>query len=211
MLDACLEQIAQQDPTFNAMCHVDETGARDAAWLSEARWHRGDPLGPLDGVPVAIKDLLPVAEMPIRYGSAASEDQVVDDDAPSVGHLRQSGAVLIGKTCTAEHGWKAVTDSPLTGITRNPWNRNLTSGGSSGGSAVAVATGMAALALGGDEGGSIRIPSSFCGISGLKPTFGRVPLHQPALLRNMEPCRPDGAQCCGPGARHERAGPTGRP
>ena len=180
VLDACLEQIAQHDPTFNAMCHVDEAGARGAARLSEARWHRGEPLGPLDGVPVAIKDLLPVAGMPIRYGSAASEDHVVDDDAPSVNHLRRRGAVLIGKTCTAEHGWKAATDSPLTGITRNPWNRDLTSGGSSGGSAVAVATGMATLALGGDEGGSIRIPSSFCGISGLKPTFGRVPLHQPA-------------------------------
>ena len=179
-LEACLDQVRHHNDTFNALCHVDATGARQAAEESASRWRAGAPLGPLDGVPVAIKDLIPVAGMPLRYGSQASDDIPVDHDAPSVTHLRRSGAVILGKTCTAEHGWKAVTDSPLTGITRNPWNRELTSGGSSGGSAVAVATGMVPLALGGDEGGSIRVPASFCGIAGLKPTFGRVPLHQPA-------------------------------
>ena len=124
--------------------------------------------------------LTPVADMPLRYGSLTSGDEPTEKDAPSINHLRKSGAVILGKTCTAEHGWQAVTDSPLSGITRDPWNPELTSGGSSGGSAVAVATGMAALALGGDEGGSIRVPASFCGIAGLKPIYGRVPLHQSA-------------------------------
>jgi len=179
-LDACLAQISQHNGTFNAFCHVDEAGARKAADGSARRWRAVKPLGPLDGVPVAIKDLIPVAGMPLRYGSLASDDAPVGEDAPAVAHLRHSGAVIVGKTATAEHGWKAVTDSPLTGITRNPWNPDLTAGGSSGGSAVAVATGMVPLALGGDEGGSIRVPSSFCGIAGFKPTFGRVPLHQPA-------------------------------
>ena len=118
--------------------------------------------------------------MLLRYGSLTSGDEPTEKDAPSINHLRKSGAVILGKTCTAEHGWQAVTDSPLSGITRDPWNPELTSGGSSGGSAVAVATGMAALALGGDEGGSIRVPASFCGIAGLKPIYGRVPLHQSA-------------------------------
>ena len=183
-LDACLEQIARHDGAYNALCHVDETGARASAEASAGRWAKGATLGPLDGAPTVIKDLVPVAGMPVRFGSLASDDKPAREDAPSVAHLRNAGAVLIGKTCTSEHGWKAVCDSPLTGITRNPWNREMTSGGSSGGSAVAVATGMAALALGGDEGGSIRIPSSFCGIAGLKPTFGRVPLHQPAYCGN---------------------------
>jgi aspartyl-tRNA(Asn)/glutamyl-tRNA(Gln) amidotransferase subunit A len=179
-LEACLEQVASHNATFNALCHIDEAGARASAEASAKRWRAGDVLGPLDGVPTVVKDLIPVAGMPLRYGSLSSDDAPVTQDAPSATHLRKSGAVILGKTCTAEHGWKAVTDSPLTGITRNPWNPDLTSGGSSGGSAVAVATGMAALALGGDEGGSIRVPASFCGVAGLKPTFGRVPLHQPA-------------------------------
>lgn len=180
-LEACLGQIERLDGTLNAMAHVARDSARAEAKASEARWRKGAPLGALDGVPVAVKDLIPVAGMPLRYGSAASDPEPVAEDAPSVTHLRNAGAVITGKTNTAEHGWKGVCDNPLTGITRNPWNTDLTPGGSSGGSGVAVATGMAALALGGDEGGSIRIPSSFCGIAGLKPTWGRVPLHQPAV------------------------------
>ena len=181
VLEACLAQIERHDGRLNAMAHVAADSARVAARESAQRWAQGRPLGPLDGVPVAVKDLIPVAGMPLRYGSAASDDGPVAQDAPSVTNLRRAGAVITGKTNTAEHGWKGVCDNPLTGITRNPWNPELTPGGSSGGSGVAVATGMAALALGGDEGGSIRIPASFCGIAGLKPTWGRVPLHQPAV------------------------------
>ncbi len=183
-LDACLAQVTRYDGTYNALCFVDEAGARVSAEASAKRWSKSEALGPLDDIPTVIKDLIPVAAMPVRYGSLASDDGPAREDAPSVTHLRNGGAVLLGKSCTSEHGWKAVCDSPLTGITRNPWNRELTSGGSSGGSAVAIATGMTALALGGDEGGSIRIPCSFCGIAGQKPTFGRVPLHQPAYCGN---------------------------
>lgn len=179
-LEACLAQVGRLDGRLNAMVHVAADSARAEAVAAEGRWRRGEPLGLLDGVPVAVKDLIPVAGMPVRYGSLASDEGPAAEDAPSVAHLRRSGAVIVGKTCTSEHGWKAVCNSPLTGFTRNPWNTDRTPGGSSGGSAVAVATGMAALALGGDEGGSIRIPSSFCGIAGLKPTWGRVPLQQPA-------------------------------
>jgi aspartyl-tRNA(Asn)/glutamyl-tRNA(Gln) amidotransferase subunit A len=181
VLDACLRQIERHDPGLNAMAHVATESARAEAAASEARWQRSAPLGPLDGVPVAVKDLIPVAGMPLRYGSAASDPDPVAEDAPSVTNLRKAGAVITGKTNTAEHGWKGVCDNPLSGVTRNPWNLDLTPGGSSGGSGVAVATGMAALALGGDEGGSIRIPASFCGIAGLKPTWGRVPLHPPMV------------------------------
>lgn len=181
VLEACLTQIERHDARFNVMAHVATESARMEAAASQVRWKQGAPLGPLDGVPVAVKDLIPVAGMPLRYGSAASDPEPVSEDAPSVTNLRKAGAVITGKTNTAEHGWKAVCDNPLTGITRNPWNPDLTPGGSSGGSGVAIATGMAALALGGDEGGSIRIPSSYCGIAGIKPTWGRVPLHQPAV------------------------------
>lgn len=179
-LECSLARIAALDGRLNAMAHVAAESARGEALASAHRWQSGNPLGPLDGVPVAVKDLIPVAGMPLRYGSLASSDVPVTEDASSVTHLRNSGAVIVGKTNTAEHGWKAVCRNELTGITRNPWNTERTPGGSSGGSAVAVASGMVALALGGDEGGSIRVPSSFCGIAGLKPTWGRVPLHQPA-------------------------------
>ena len=179
VLEGSLARIEALDGRLNAMAHVSRGSARAQAEASVRRWKSGKPLGPLDGVPVAVKDLIPVAGMPLRYGSLASSDVPVLEDAPSVSHLRNSGAVIVGKTTTAEHGWKAVCRNELTGITRNPWNTECTPGGSSGGSAVAVATGMVALALGGDEGGSIRVPSSFCGIAGLKPTWGRVPLHQP--------------------------------
>lgn len=180
VLECSLARIETLDGRLNAMAHVSPQSARNEAEASAQRWKSGKPLGPLDGVPVAVKDLIPVAGMPLRFGSLASSDVPVLEDAPSVSHLRNGGAVIVGKTTTAEHGWKAVCRNDLTGVTRNPWNTECTPGGSSGGSAVAVATGMVALALGGDEGGSIRVPSSFCGIAGLKPTWGRVPLHQPA-------------------------------
>ena len=196
VLEACLAQIERLDGKLNAMAHVAPESARAEAQASRARWARGEPMGPLDGVPVAVKDLIPVAGMPLRYGSAASDPDPVDWDAPSVSNLRKAGAVITGKTNTAEHGWKGVCDNPLTGITRNPWNPDLTPGGSSGGSGVAVATGMATMALGGDEGGSIRIPSSFCGIAGLKPTWGRVPLHPPMVCGTWSHVGPMARSVC---------------
>ena len=146
------------------------------ARASEARWQSGEPAGPLDGVPVAIKDLLVTKGWPTLRGSTAIDPAGPwDDDAPVVAALRRSGAVIPGKTTTPELGWKGVTDSALTGVTRNPWDPAKTPGGSSGGSSAALAAGMVPLALGTDGGGSIRIPCAFCGLPGLKPTFGRVP------------------------------------
>ena len=136
------------------------------------------PRGRLDGVPTAIKDLLLTAGWPtLRCSKAIDRAQPWDEDAPAVARLREHGAVLLGKTTTPEFGWKGVTDSSLTGITRNPWNPERTPGGSSGGSAVAVACGMATLAIGTDGGGSIRIPAGFTGVFGIKPSFGRVPAY----------------------------------
>ncbi|HET8744636.1 MAG TPA: amidase, partial [Ramlibacter sp.] len=130
----------------------------------------------LDGVPVSIKDLLLTKGWPTLRGSKAVDPKGPwHDDAPATARLREQGALLIGKTTTPEFGWKGVTDSALTGITRNPWNPEKTPGGSSGGAAAAVAAGMGPLAVGTDGGGSIRIPCSFTGLFGIKPSFGRVP------------------------------------
>jgi aspartyl-tRNA(Asn)/glutamyl-tRNA(Gln) amidotransferase subunit A len=133
-------------------------------------------LSPLDGVPVAVNDLLLTKGWPTRRGSLTVDPEGPwADDAPGVARLREAGAVLIGKTTTPEFGWKGTTDGPLTGVTRNPWNKAKTPGGSSGGSAAVLAARFAPLALGTDGGGSIRIPAGFCGVFGLKPSFGRVP------------------------------------
>ncbi len=177
LTQAVLERIDQHNQRYNAYCLVDAESAIAQAKASEERWFRSEPLGVLDGVPTAIKDLTLTRGWPTLRGSLAiNPNQDWRDDAPVVERLRRSGAVLVGKTTTPELGWKGVTDSPLTGITRNPWDESRTSGGSSGGSAVAVVLGMATLAVGTDGGGSIRIPAGFCGCVGLKPTFGRVPM-----------------------------------
>ena len=173
---AVLDRIEEFDSDVNAFCLVDGAGAMDAARTSETRWQRGEPIGLVDGVPTTIKDLVLTAGWPTLRGSLAiARDQDWSDDAPVTARLREHGAVLLGKTTTPEFGWKGVTDSALTGITRNPWNTDLTPGGSSGGAAAACALGLGALHVGSDGGGSIRIPAGFTGIFGLKATFGRIP------------------------------------
>ena len=173
---AVLDGIEAFDSQVNAFCVVDSARAMDAARASEARWQRGAPMGLVDGVPATIKDVVLSAGWPTLRGSlAVPRDQDWNDDAPVTARLREHGAVLIGKTTTPEFGWKGVTDSGLTGITRNPWNTDLTPGGSSGGAAAACALGLGALHIGTDGGGSIRIPAGFTGVFGLKTTFGRVP------------------------------------
>jgi aspartyl-tRNA(Asn)/glutamyl-tRNA(Gln) amidotransferase subunit A len=175
---ACLAQIARHEPALNAMSRVDEAGAIRAAKDSGRRWAKGKPLSAIDGVPVLIKDLLLVKGWPTLRGSRTIDPhQAWDQDAPAVARLKEAGAVLLGATTTPEFGWKGVTDSPLTGITRNPWDTTKTPGGSSGGSAAAIAAGYAPLSLGTDGGGSIRIPCGFSGIFGLKPSYGRVPAY----------------------------------
>jgi aspartyl-tRNA(Asn)/glutamyl-tRNA(Gln) amidotransferase subunit A len=172
----CLAQIERHERHINAMVEIRPEEALSAARESEKRWMKGEPQGPVDGVPTLIKDLLLVRGWPTLRGSRTiAKDQAWDQDAPSVARLRECGAVFLGSTTTPEFGWKGVTDSPLTGITRNPWDITKTPGGSSGGSSAAAAAGYAPLTLGTDGGGSIRIPAGFTGIFGHKPSFGRVP------------------------------------
>ncbi|MDH3712613.1 MAG: amidase [Gammaproteobacteria bacterium] len=173
--DVC-SRIDKHNPRLNAYCLLDEDKFIAAARESEKRWHKREPLGLLDGVPVSIKDIILTKGWPTLRGSLlVDKQQAWDENAPSTARLLEHGALLVGKTTTPEFGWKAVTDSPLTGITRNPWNPEMTAGGSSGGAVAAVAAGMCALALGTDGGGSIRIPAGFSGLFGIKPSFGRVP------------------------------------
>ncbi len=176
--EACLGRIEALDAEINAFCHIDGATSLAQAEASQQRWMDGEPLSPLDGVPVAIKDLLVTKGWPTRRGShTVDPNAYIDTDAPTVARLREAGAVFIGKTTTPEFGWKGATDSPLTGITRNPWNKAKTSGGSSGGSSSALAARFCPLALGTDGGGSIRIPAAFTNTYGLKPSFGRVPAY----------------------------------
>jgi aspartyl-tRNA(Asn)/glutamyl-tRNA(Gln) amidotransferase subunit A len=170
-----LARLERYEGALNAFVLYDPDSAMAAARESEVRWQRGEPRGLLDGVPVALKDTLLTTGWPRRVGSRTiSPDQPWVEDSPAVARLREAGALFFGKTTTPEFGWKAMTDSPLTGVTRNPWNLARTPGGSSGGSAASVLAGICPLAVGSDAGGSIRIPASFCGIFGLKPSFGRV-------------------------------------
>ncbi|HYV87323.1 MAG TPA: amidase [Candidatus Polarisedimenticolia bacterium] len=172
---AALSRITRLNPRFNALCLVDEASSLAAAKASEARWMKGEAKGLVDGVPATVKDLLITKGWPTLRGSKAVDPkQSWDEDAPTVARLREEGAILLGKTTTPEFGWKGVTDSPLTGITRNPWDETKTPGGSSGGAAVAAACGMGALHLGTDGGGSVRIPAGFTGIFGLKQSYGLV-------------------------------------
>ena len=145
------------------------------AGQSEGRWAAGRPRGALDGVPCTVKDLVDVAGLPTRRGSRLTDAAPVAEDAPLVMGLRAEGAVVIGKTTTTEFGWKSPGDCPLHGITRNPWNPDHTPGGSSSGAAAAAGAAFGPLHVGTDAGGSVRIPAAWCGVVGLKPSFGRVP------------------------------------
>ena len=177
--ETALARLERFEPVLNAFQLVDAEGARAAAKASEDRWAQGAPAGPLDGVPLTIKDIVLTRGWPTLNGSLTVDpDQAWDVDCPSVARLRESGAVLLGKTTTPEFGWKGITDSPLGGVTRNPWNPAHSPGGSSGGAAAALAAGIGNLAHGTDGGGSIRIPASYSGLFGIKPSFGRVP-HAP--------------------------------
>lgn len=188
---AALGRIEELDADIQAFCLVDpETTLRSAA-ESEKRYRSGQPKGSVDGVPVAIKDLYLTPIWPTTRGSKTVDPALhMGKTAPAVAALERHGYVPLGKTTTSELGWKAVTDSPLHGTTRNPWDHQRTSGGSSGGSAAALAANMTPLALGTDAGGSIRIPAAFCGVVGFKPSFGEVPHWPPTPFGTLAQAGP---------------------
>ena len=174
--EQALARIEQLNPRLNAFWTVTADLAREQARAAETEIAKGEYRGPLHGVPVGLKDLIYTRGVRTTCGSKIMADFVPDADATVVEKLRQAGAVLIGKTALHEFAYGITNDNPHFGPTRNPWDPTRVPGGSSGGSAVAVATGMCYAALGSDTGGSIRIPASFCGVAGLKPTHGRVSL-----------------------------------
>ena len=172
------DTLSRQDalePQINAFVNRTPEQALAAAREAERAIGAGEG-GAIAGLPVSVKDLVPVAGVPWTFGSRPFADNVVDFDAPSVERIRQAGGCIIGKSTTSEFGCKAVCDSPLSGITRNPWDLTKTSGGSSGGAGASVAAGLTPFALGTDGGGSVRIPSALCGLFGIKAQFGRVPI-----------------------------------
>jgi aspartyl-tRNA(Asn)/glutamyl-tRNA(Gln) amidotransferase subunit A len=175
-VEAVLAAVERSQPTLNAFVTVTADAARAAARDAEAVLARGEATGPLHGVPVSIKDLIDVAGVRTTHGSHVFADNVASADGITPARLKAAGAIIIGKTTTPEFGHKGLTDSPLQGITRNPWALDRTPGGSSGGAAAAVAAGLAPLAVGTDGAGSIRGPAACCGIVGLKPTLGAIPM-----------------------------------
>src|SRR5262245_10184461 len=176
LMRAVLERIERLNPTLNCFCTVTAEAALASAKDAEQAVMRGGALGPLHGLPVSIKDLALTRGVRTAAGSFIYEHRVPDVDAPFVARLRAAGALVTGKTTTPEFGWVGLGDSPLTGSTRNPWNTAMNTGGSSAGAGAAAAAGLGPLHHGSDGAGSIRIPSAFCGIYGLKPSFGRVPM-----------------------------------
>jgi aspartyl-tRNA(Asn)/glutamyl-tRNA(Gln) amidotransferase subunit A len=178
---AVLERIVRHEPQVNAFACLDAEAALAAAARSEQRILAGAPLGELEGIPVSVKDLIDVRGFPTRKGSRTSSSQRTEHDAPVAARLREQGAILLGKITTSEFGLKGLGESPLTGITRNPWKLSRSTGGSSAGAVGAVAAGFGPIAIGTDGGGSIRVPSAYTGVVGLKPSFGRVATCPPLL------------------------------
>ena len=176
LIEASLARVEEVNPKINAFCFVYPEEARALAKRAEDAVMRGDALGPLHGVPIAVKDFTPTKGKTTTRGSVAFRDWVPDFDPVIVRRLRDAGSVLLGKTATAEFAFSSFTQSHLWGVTRNPWNLERTPGGSSGGSGAAVAAGCVALAEGSDMGGSVRIPAALCGIVGMKPSLGRIPM-----------------------------------
>lgn len=196
LITASLARIEEINPKFNAFAEVYGAEALALAKKAEISIRAGETPGPLHGIPVAIKDLTPVKDKTTTLGSRAFESNIARHDAWIVAALRRAGAIVVGKTTTPEFAYSSFTRSPLFGVTRNPWDASKTPGGSSGGSAVAVATGAVALAEGTDMGGSVRIPAAACGIVGFKPSLGRIPLDiLPSTFDNISHFGPLARSC----------------
>jgi aspartyl-tRNA(Asn)/glutamyl-tRNA(Gln) amidotransferase subunit A len=177
LTEATLARIEAVNPKLNAYCLVTADLARVLAREAEIAVMKAEPLGPLHGLPVSLKDVIFTKGIRTTGGSRLFAEAVPEEDSVAVGRLRAAGAVILGKTNTSEFAHKAITTNPMFGVTRNPWDLTLTPGGSSGGAAAAVASGLGPLALGTDGGGSVRIPAAFCNVFGFKPSYGRVPEH----------------------------------
>jgi aspartyl-tRNA(Asn)/glutamyl-tRNA(Gln) amidotransferase subunit A len=175
LLEVSLDRIAKFNGDLNAVCHLDADGARERAAEIDALVADGGDPGPFAGVPMGVKELAQARGFPDTHASVAYRDVVARDDCPEVARLRAGGAIITGLTTAPEFGIPSYTASPLHGVTRSAWNPERTPGGSSGGSAASVSSGMLPACTGSDGGGSIRIPSSYSGLPGMKPTFGRIP------------------------------------
>ncbi len=176
IVESCLARIERVNPPINAFVYVCGDRALDEARRLDRRIAAGEDPGALAWVPFGVKDLEDVAGLPTTFGSVPFRDHVAQTDSVQVRRLRAAGAICVGKTNTPEFGYTAFTKNRVFGVTRNPWNLERTPGGSSGGSAAAVAARLVPLATASDGGGSIRIPASFVGAFGMKPTFGRIPI-----------------------------------
>lgn len=177
VLEAVLHQVHRMNPLLNAICTLDEENAYAAAREAESQLMKAGSKKPLLGVPFVVKDMIATKGIQTTFGSKAYQNYLPDEDDISIVRLKAAGAILLGKTNTPEFAYEGVTQNKLFGVTKNPWDLEKTPGGSSGGSAAAVASGMSALAVGNDGGGSVRIPTCFCGLYGLKPSYGRIPLY----------------------------------
>lgn len=177
VMQATLRRIAALDGRVNAFATLGADRAMAQARQAEAALMGGGPIGRLHGLPTTIKDLAITKDLPTEFGSLILQGNQPTEDTPFVTRLQDAGAIVIGKTTTSEYGWKGVSQSPLTGITHNPWKHGYNAGASSAGAAAAAASGFGHLHQGSDGAGSIRMPSHFCGVFGLKPSFGRVPAY----------------------------------
>ncbi|ADB33670.1 Amidase [Kribbella flavida DSM 17836] len=187
VIDAVIARVEELEPKLAATYAFDPTAAREAAGGSEARWRRGEPAGPLDGVPVTVKENIATRGTPVPQGTAATELIPAIEDAPAAARLRAAGAVIFTKTTMPEYGMLSSGVSSFHPLTRNPWDLTKTAGGSSAGAAAAAAAGYGPIHLGTDIGGSIRLPAGWCGVVGLKPTHGRVAVGTPYPGRAIGP------------------------
>ncbi len=177
VMRATLDRIEKFNPRLNAFAHLAAEPAMAQARAAEAALLQGSPIGKLHGIPVTIKDLAITGDMPTQFGSNIFKNNQPAEDSVFVQRLRAAGGIVVGKTTTSEFGWTGVSRSPLTGITHNPWKHGLNAGASSAGAGAAAAAGFGPLHQGSDGAGSVRMPSHFCGVFGLKPTYGRIPYH----------------------------------